>query len=175
MGDLAHTVAIRAAATTLGASASWSMATFTRANPQRAGTVGLVGLVTTQLGQTLLESRDPLVIGTCAGTFVALAALITTPGLSQLVGCVPLGPLGWIEGVAPATALTFLTAAKPDLLLRMASLIGKRVTRYGADADRALTSAVESLSAWAQELPGLANGNEADREWAPQLDLAPAG
>jgi cation-transporting P-type ATPase I len=100
MDDLSHTVAIRAGATTLGASLSWSMATFTRANQQRAATVGLVGLVTTQLRQTLLESRDPLVIATCAGTFAALFGLITTPGVSQLVGCVPLGPLGWIEGVA---------------------------------------------------------------------------
>lgn len=176
MDDLAHTVAIRAAATTIGASLSWSMANLTRPSPQRAATVGLVGLITTQLGQTLLESRDPLVIATVAGTFVALAGLITTPGVSQLVGCVPLGPLGWFEGVAPATALTFLTAAKPDLLLRMASRIGKRVTKYGADADRVLTSAVESFSAWTQELPGLANGNDADRAWAaPQLELTPAG
>jgi cation-transporting P-type ATPase I len=173
--DLAHTVAIRAAATTIGASLSWSMATFTRANPQRAATVGLVGLVTTQLGQTLLESRDPLVIGTCAGTFAALFGLITTPGLSQLVGCVPLGPLAWFEGLAPAVALTVLTAAKPDLLLRMASAIGKRVTKYGADADRVLTSAVESVSTWAKELPGMEDTEIADRDRTPQRDLTLAG
>ncbi|BAX93700.1 metal cation transporting ATPase H [Mycobacterium shigaense] len=175
MNDLSHTVAIRGAATTIGASASWSMATFTRANPQRAATVGLVGLVTTQLGQTLLESRDPLVISTVAGTFLAMGALITTPGLSQLVGCVPLGPLGWIEGVAPAVGLTVLTAAKPDFLLRMASVIGKRVTKYGANADRALANAVEAVHAWAQELPGVADGEDADRNRAPQLELTPAG
>jgi H+-transporting ATPase len=175
MDDLSHTVAIRGAATTLGASASWSTATFTRANPKRAATVGLVGLVTTQLGQTLLESRDPLVIATVAGTFLTMGALITTPGLSQLVGCVPLGPLGWIEGVAPATALTFLTAAKPDFLLRMASMIGKRVSKYGGDADRALASAVESVHLWAQELPGVANGNDTEGDRAPGLELTPAG
>jgi len=175
MDDLTHTIAIRGAATTIGASLSWSMATFTRANPQRAATVGLVGLVTTQLGQTLLDSRDPLVIATVAGTFVALAALISTPGISQLVGCVPLGPLAWLEGLAPATALTVLTAAKPELLLRLASIIGKRVTKYGADADRALATAVESLSTWAQELPGLDSGEGADRGRAPQLELTSAG
>ncbi|GBG39673.1 cation-translocating P-type ATPase [Mycobacterium montefiorense] len=175
MADLMQTVAIRGAATTVGASASWSLATFTRAAPQRAATVGLVGLVTTQLGQTLLESRDPLVIGTCAATFVTMGALITTPGLSQLVGCVPLGPLGWIEGVAPAVALTVLTAAKPDLLLRMASRIGKRVSKYGGEADRALAGIVGSLTAWAQELPGMDGGNGAKAVPAPQLELAPAG
>jgi cation-transporting ATPase I len=174
MDDLAHTVAIRGAATTIGASLSWSLATFTRANPQRAATVGLVGLVTTQLGQTLLESRDPLVIGTCAGTFLALAALITTPGLSQLVGCVPLGPLAWIEGVAPAAALTVLTAAKPDLLLRMASTIGSAVSKYASRADRRLTNVVESLSTWAQELPGAESDRVDDWEWEPHFDLRPA-
>jgi H+-transporting ATPase len=176
MDDLSHTVAIRAAATTLGASLSWSMATFTRANQQRAATVGLVGLVTTQLGQTLLESRDPLVIATCAGTFAALFGLITTPGVSQLVGCVPLGPLGWIEGVAPAVALTVLTAAKPDLLLRMASIIGKRVTRHASDADRYLTNVVSSARTWVQDFPGLDNSAvDEDRERAPQRALAPIG
>ncbi|GLE53512.1 hypothetical protein ATCCBAA256_30720, partial [Mycobacterium montefiorense] len=175
MDDLMQTVAIRGAATTVGASTSWSLATFTRAAPRRAATVGLVGLVTTQLWQTLLESRDPLVIGTCAATFVTMGALITTPGLSQLVGCVPLGPLGWIEGVAPAVALTVLTAAKPDLLLRMASRIGKRVSKYGGEADRALAGMVGSLTAWAQELPGMDGGNGAKAVPAPQLELAPAG
>ncbi|MFZ0229372.1 MAG: cation-translocating P-type ATPase [Mycobacterium sp.] len=174
MDDLAHTVAIRAAATTIGASLSWSLATFTRANPRRAATVGLVGLVTTQLGQTLLESRDPLVIGTCAGTFVALAALITTPGLSQLVGCVPLGPLAWIEGVAPATALTFLTAAKPDLLLRMASTIAATVSKHATRADRRLTDMVESLNTWAQERSGVESDRADNYEWEPHLDLRPA-
>jgi cation-transporting P-type ATPase I len=175
MDDLMQTVAIRGAATTVGASASWSLATFTRAAPQRAATVGLVGLVTTQLGQTLLDSRDPLVVSTVVGTFVAMGALITTPGLSQLVGCVPLGPLGWIEGVAPAAALTVLTAAKPDLLLRMASMIGKRVSKYGNEADSVLTSMVGSLTTLVQEIPGMDSGNDAKRDPAPQLELTPAG
>lgn len=175
MDDLMETVAIRGAATTIGASTSWSLATFTRAAPQRAATVGLVGLVTTQLGQTLLDSRDPLVVGTVVGTFVAMGALITTPGLSQLVGCVPLGPLGWIEGVVPAVALTVLTAAKPDLLIRMASMIGKRVSKYGGEADNVLNNMVGSLTAWAQEIPGMDSGNGAKGDRAPQLELTPAG
>jgi cation-transporting ATPase I len=174
MDDLAHTVAIRAAATTIGASLSWSLATFTRANPQRAATVGLVGLVTTQLGQTLLESRDPLVIGTCAGTFLALAALVTTPGVSQLVGCVPLGPLAWMEAVAPAVALTVLTAAKPDLLLRTASTIGAAVSKYSTRADRRLTNMVESLNTWTQERSGADSDQVDDWKWEPHLDLRPA-
>ncbi|MEI7717794.1 MAG: cation-translocating P-type ATPase, partial [Mycobacterium sp.] len=162
MDDLTHTVAVRGAATTLGASASWTLANLTSRNPQRTSTVGLVGLVTTQLGQTLLESRDPLVIATCAGTFATLAALITTPGVSGLVGCVPLGPLGWFEGVAPAVGLTFLTAAKPDYLLRMASRIGRRVTGYATGVDRQLNDVVAdvvaSIGTWAQEHQAASRG-----------------
>jgi len=154
MDELSHTVAVRALATTLGASASWTLATFT-ATPQRAATVGLVGLVTTQLGQTLLESRDPLVIATVAGTFAALAVLVTTPGLSQLVGCVPLGPLSWLEALAPAAGMTVLTAAKPDLLLRMASDVRDLVAKYAAGADVRLTNVVAALDTWARDLPGM--------------------
>jgi cation-transporting P-type ATPase I len=114
------------------------------------------------------------VIGTCAGTFLALAALVTTPGLSQLVGCVPLGPLAWMEAVAPAVALTVLTAAKPDLLLQMSSTIAAAVSKYATKADRRVTNAVESLSTWAQELPGAASDPTDDWQWEPHLDLRPA-
>jgi cation-transporting ATPase I len=175
MDDLAHTVAVRAAATTVGASASWSLAVFTRANPRRAATVGLVGLVTTQLGQTLLESQDPLVIGTCAGTFVALAALVMTPGVSRLVGCVPLGPLAWMQAVAPAAALTVLGASRPDLALRVASMMGKHVTECATGADRRFTAMVESLSVWARELSGPDDDGTDQSERASRLDLMPAG
>lgn len=146
--QLSRTVAVRAIATTLGASVSWSLASLTsRANPQRAATVGLVGLVTTQLGQTLLESREPLVISTCAGTFAALATLVTTPGLSQLCGCVPLGPLGWIEAVAPAVAVTVLTAAKPDLLLNSTSAATTAFSRFTAQVERQLVEIAGPLAA----------------------------
>jgi len=179
MDDLTHTVAIRGAATTLGASASWSLANLTSRNPQRTSTIGLVGLVTTQLGQTLLESRDPLVIGTCAGTFATLAALITTPGVSGLVGCVPLGPLGWLEGVAPAVGLTFLTASKPDYLLRMASLIGRRVAGYAIGVDRRLdevvADVVASISTWAQEHRGADPGVADDSFPATVRELVTVG
>lgn len=161
MDDLSHTVAVRAIATTIGASASWTLSTLT-ATPPRAATVGLVGLVTTQLGQTLLESRDPLVIATVAGTFATLAVLVTTPGLSQLVGCVPLGPLSWLEALAPAAGITVLTAAKPDMLLRMASVTRDLMGRLAGDADRRLTNVIAALDIWARDLPGM-NDDHIDR------------
>ena len=32
---------------------------------------------------------------TAAGSFAAFAAMISLPGVSQLLGCVPVGPVGW--------------------------------------------------------------------------------
>jgi cation-transporting P-type ATPase I len=66
---------------------------------RHASTVGLVALVGAQLGQTLLDSHSPLVVLTAAGSMTALAGAVMTPGLSQLLGCTPLGPVGWVAGV----------------------------------------------------------------------------
>ena len=172
MDELAETMAIRGVATTIGASVSWSLATFTRASPQRASTVGLVGLVTTQLGQTLLESRDPLVIVTVGGTFAALVGLVMTPGVNQLVGCVPLGPLAWAEAVVPAAAVTALTAAKPTLLLQAASTVREAISKYATGADRRLTSLLESLDSEAQDRPITVVDN-VDLEPVARVDLVP--
>ncbi|WFR71756.1 HAD-IC family P-type ATPase [Prescottella defluvii] len=67
-----RTVAVRGAATAIGASAAWGMASVT-GRPRRASTVGLVALVGAQLGQTLIDSRSPLVVATAAGSMAALA------------------------------------------------------------------------------------------------------
>lgn len=112
-----RSVAVRGAATTLGATTAWTMATLTGL-PRRASTVGLVALVSTQLGQTLLDSRSPLVIATAAGSLVGLGALISTPGISQLLGCTPLGPLGWAQALGSASAATAAAAVAPGLLHR---------------------------------------------------------
>ena len=64
---------------------AWTLASLT-GRPRRASTVGLVALVATQLGQTLLDSRSPLVVMTAAGSLVGLAALITTPGPKSAAG-----------------------------------------------------------------------------------------
>jgi H+-transporting ATPase len=65
--------------------------------PRRASTVALVALVSTQLGQTLIDSRSPLVVGTAVGSLLALGTVISTPMVSQLLGSTPLGPLGWAQ------------------------------------------------------------------------------
>ncbi len=98
-------VAIRGATTAAAATVAWTMAGFT-GRPQRASTVALVALVSAQLGQTLLDSRTPLVVLTAGGSLAVMGTLISIPGISQLLGCTPLGPLGWAQALGSAGAAT---------------------------------------------------------------------
>ena len=112
-------IAARAVVTALGASMAWTVARLsgTRA---RANTVGLVALVGTQLGQTLLSgglSRPVLVTGTASAA--ALALIVQTPGLSHAFGCRPLGPVGWVTAIGASAAATVGAAYLPDLWARV--------------------------------------------------------
>ena len=104
-----NAVAIRGVTTAAAATAAWAMAGFTGL-PQRASTVALVALIAAELGQTLLESQAPMVVLTALGSLGFVALLISIPGVSQVLGCTPLGPLGWAQGVGAATAATIAVA-----------------------------------------------------------------
>jgi len=86
----------------------------------RANTVGLVALVGTQLGQTLISGQlsRPVVITGVASAAV-LGAIVQTPFLSHAFGCRPLGPLGWIIALSASAAATGAASALPDILERM--------------------------------------------------------
>ncbi len=109
-----RTVAVRGATTASAAMAAWVMARLT-GRRRRASTVALVALVATQLGQTLIDSRSPLVVATAAGSLVVLGALISTPGVSQLLGSTPLGPVGWCQALSTAAVATAVAAIAPRL------------------------------------------------------------
>nr|WP_009474532.1 cation-translocating P-type ATPase [Rhodococcus sp. JVH1]EJJ00366.1 putative cation-transporting ATPase I [Rhodococcus sp. JVH1] len=114
-----RTVAIRGAATAAGATTAWALASVT-GRQRRASTVGLVALVGTQLGQTLIDSRSPLVVLTAGGSLAALTVMVGTPGVSQLLGCTPLGPVGWGQALGCAGAATAAAAFAPGLLEKLA-------------------------------------------------------
>lgn len=106
-------VAVRGGITAAAATAAWAMAMvsgFTR-RQQRASTVALIALVAVELGQTLVDSQSPLVMLTVAGSFAAFMAMVNTPVLSQLLGCTPIGPLGWAQGLGAAAAAVAAVAA----------------------------------------------------------------
>ncbi len=106
--SLDRAIRVRAAATASGAAAAWAAAQLT-GRRRRAGTVALVALVGCQLAQTVtIAGADPLVLGTALASAAALAAIVQTPGLSQLCGCTPLGPLAWgqaLTGTAVGTVV----------------------------------------------------------------------
>jgi cation-transporting P-type ATPase I len=79
--------------------------------PQRASTTALVALIATELGQTLVESQAPLVVLTALGSLGFVGVLISIPGVSQLLGCTPLDPLGWVVALGSAGVATLAVVA----------------------------------------------------------------
>ncbi|WP_286149250.1 cation-translocating P-type ATPase [Mycobacterium sp. IS-1496] len=111
-------IGIRGAATTAGATAAWLMASVT-GTQRRAATAALIGLVSTQMLQTLLDSHGPLVVATNVATFAAMIGIISTPVVSQVFGCTPVGPFGWSQAFLAAAGATAISAMAPALLERL--------------------------------------------------------
>lgn len=110
-------IGIRGASTTIGAMLAWLLASAT-GTQRRAATVALIGLVGTQLAQTLADSRSGLVVLTTVGSLGALAVVVSTPGLSQVFGCTPVGPLGWGQALLAAGGASLVSVLAPDLLVQ---------------------------------------------------------
>jgi magnesium-transporting ATPase (P-type) len=111
---LTDAIAIRGAATGLAGTAGYLAARLT-GTLQRARTVTLLSIVGAQLGQTvLLRPKDPVVLGAAAASGLVLLGIVETPGLSQVFGCRPVGPVGLgVAGFAAAagTAGTLLPSS----------------------------------------------------------------
>lgn len=115
-------IALRAALTSLGAGAAWTIGRLTGGRT-RASSVALAALVGTQLGQTIRSGQDSrLVWVTGFGSAALLAAIIQTPGLSHFFGCRPLGPLGWATAVGSSLAATNLPVLVTALTKRLREL-----------------------------------------------------
>ncbi|MET0790915.1 MAG: HAD-IC family P-type ATPase, partial [Polyangiaceae bacterium] len=109
-------IASRAIVTTLGASTAWVIGRFTGTRTN-ANTIGLLALVGSQLGQTMVSGRysRPVMI-TSITSAALLAGIVQTPGLSHLFGCRPLGPIGWATAVGASTAATYAAIRFPALV-----------------------------------------------------------
>lgn len=128
-------VAVRGVFTTLGATLAW---TFGRLSGRaaRASTIGLVGLVVTQMMETLMDSHGPLVVATNVGTFVVMAGIISIPGVSQVFGCTPIGPVGWAQAFAAAFIAAGVATTMPGVIDRLAGgLPGSVLDGEDPDAD----------------------------------------
>lgn len=109
-------IAARAVVTSVGAGTAWVIGRFTgtRAN---ANTIGLLALVGSQLGQTLVSGRfSRPVVMTSITSAALLAGIVQTPGVSHLFGCRPLGPIGWATAIGASTAATYAASRFPALI-----------------------------------------------------------
>jgi cation-transporting P-type ATPase I len=112
---LTRDIAARAAITAFGAGSAWLVGRFT-GSAERASTIGLLALVGTQLGQTVVSgdfSRP--VITTGIGSAAVLAAIVQTPGVSQFFGCRPLGPFGWATAIGASAMATGASVWIPEV------------------------------------------------------------
>ncbi len=101
---LTRDIYLRAATTAVGAGLAWGLARMTGTRG-RADTVGLIGLVATQLLQTLMTGgKDRTVMIAAVSSLAGLAMIVSTPGLSQFFGCRPIGPFGWGIGLGCSAA-----------------------------------------------------------------------
>jgi len=99
--------------------------------------MGLVALVGTQLGQTILVGgRSPLVWCTAAGSGAVLVAVVMTPGVSQFFGCTPLDPAAWLVVGASAAGATVAAAALPPLIPRLTAILAPAGHRLGITASQ---------------------------------------
>lgn len=137
-------IAIRGAATTTGATLAWLMGRMT-GTQRRAATIALIGLVSTQLAQTLVDSHGPLVVATAGGSFLTLAAIISTPGVSQVFGCTPVDPLGWGQAFLATGVATTLSVMAPTLLERLSATV-YGLTGLTESVDEDLSSVVNDSS-----------------------------
>lgn len=109
-------IASRAIVTTVGASTAWVIGRFTGTRAS-ANTIGLLALVGSQLGQTMVSGRfSRPVIMTSVTSAALLATVVQTPGLSHLFGCRPIGPIGWATAIGASTAATYAGIRFPALV-----------------------------------------------------------
>jgi cation-transporting P-type ATPase I len=113
--ELERAILWRGVGTGVGAATAYVPARLT-GTANHASTVGLVALVGAQLLQTaIVRTRQPAVLAAALGSTAALVGIVQTPGLSQLAGCRPLGPVGWSLGTAGAVIGTTVGALGPRL------------------------------------------------------------
>jgi magnesium-transporting ATPase (P-type) len=136
----------RAITTSIGAWSAWSMARFTGSR-DRASTVGLLGLVGSQLGQTLLAGgKSRSVILTGLGSVLVMGVLVQTPGLSRALGCTPLGPVAWSTALSASLGSTLISPVVQAIVDRVADRLGP-----SASSSR-ITAATQRLLGIAKDL-----------------------
>jgi cation-transporting ATPase I len=129
-------IAARAAVTALGAGGAWTLARIV-GSAERASTVGLLALVGTQLGQTVVSggSSRPVLTTSIASTMV-LASIVQTPGISHFFGCRPLGPIGWATAIGASALATGASVWVPAKVNQIAVRLKLRDVLQAVDPEQ---------------------------------------
>ncbi len=145
-------IGIRGVSAATGATLAWLFGRAT-GTPRRAATMAIIGLVLTQMTQILTDSHGRLVVLTAAGTLVTMATLISTPAVSQIFGCTPVGPIGWGQAAAAAAIAGAISTLAPEALDRVASWAQARVGALVVDDQDAgaYQQGVNLLNWWRQQ------------------------
>jgi cation-transporting ATPase I len=100
--SLKREIAVRGAITAASAGISWTAARLLGGRA-KANSVALLAITGSQMLQASLLGRgDRSVLLSSLASAAALTAIVETPGLSQLFGCRPVGPLGLLQAGAGA-------------------------------------------------------------------------
>lgn len=119
---------------TSGISASaWLLARATL-SPAEASTVALLGVVSSQLGQTLVVGNgDRNVFASSVSALLATALIVQTPGLSRMFGCCPLSVAGWSQILGTLLVSLFGSEMMPVVqreLARTSAAIERQLQTY---------------------------------------------
>lgn len=117
--ELMREIRWRASLTTAAAGSAWAAARLIGSR-RSAGSVALLALTGTQLVQAMLAGHgSPTVVLSSAATLATLLGIVETPGVSQLFGCRPLGPLGLMQAATATAAATVIQLAVPLVRRRL--------------------------------------------------------
>jgi hypothetical protein len=128
--ELTRDILWRAVLTSSGASVSWLLARLV--SRRGASTVGLLSLVGSQLAQTLATGKRTRAVTLASlGSAALLLAVVETPGVSQLFGCRPVGPLGL--GIAGGTSVLtgILSRVRPERIPVLEAFLEEKMQASG--------------------------------------------
>jgi magnesium-transporting ATPase (P-type) len=116
-------ISLRATATAAGAAAAWATTRLLPGGRRAASTAGLLAVVGSQLGQTLATGAPTReTVAASVGSAAFLLAVVETPGLSQLFGCRPVGPIALSIAAGSSAAATAGAALGPAVWRRIRAL-----------------------------------------------------
>ncbi len=141
--ELLRDVEMSALITSIIASINWGLARIT-GTPERASTIAMLGLVGSQLGQTLFASKgNTPVIATALGSLALLLAIVELPGLSQFFGCRPLGPVGLLHAAGSVAVSLAANWGVPRVEAEIRKLVQEMT--HTLEAETALPAPVRQL------------------------------